>query len=45
MLGFQKPDAYLSQVEELKIKDPEVYFATTLLWKILSNWIANLDEY
>lgn len=45
LLGTQKPDAYLGQIEALKHKDPEVYFAVTVLWKILTSWVAHLEEY
>lgn len=45
LLGTQKPEAYLGQIEALKHKDPEVYFAVTVLWKILTSWVAHLEEY
>jgi hypothetical protein len=45
LLGTQKPDAYVGQIEALKHKDPEVYFAVTVLWKILTSWVAHLEEY
>jgi len=45
ILGSQKPTAYVEEVEELRKQDPEVYFAVTVLWKILSSWINGLEEY
>jgi HEAT repeat protein len=45
ILGTQEPAAYVEEVEELRDRDPEVYFATTVLWKILSSWINGLEEY
>lgn len=45
MIGTQKEENVISQIEELKTKDNEVYFAVTVLWKILSSWINNLEIY
>jgi len=46
IIGTQDDQAkYISQIEQLKRKDQEVYFAVTVLWKILSSWIAELDIY
>lgn len=45
IVGTQDEAKYISQIEELKKKDQEVYFAVTVLWKILSSWVADLDIY
>lgn len=45
IIGSKSESDYISQIEELKEKDPEVYFAVTVLWKIISGWIYNLKEY
>lgn len=45
VIGSKSESGYISQIEELKEKDPEVYFAVTVLWKIISSWIYNLKEY
>lgn len=45
IIGTQEEARYINQIEELKRKDREVYFAVTVLWKILSSWISGLNEY
>ena len=45
ILGTQRPELYLERIEEIRESDPELYFAVTLLWKILSSWVFNLEEY
>jgi len=45
VIGMQGRERYVAEIEKLKDKDPEVYFATTLLWKIITNWIYELKEY
>ncbi len=45
IIGTQKEADYIDQIEQLKDKDKEVYFAVTVLWKILSSWISRLDVY
>jgi hypothetical protein len=45
ILGTQKEQKYISQIEELKSKDKEVYFAVTVLWKALSSWVNGLEIY
>jgi hypothetical protein len=44
-IGTQKEHKYISQIEELKQEDSEVYFAVTVLWKVLSSWINGLEIY
>jgi len=45
IVGSQDPEPYLGQIEILKDRDPEVYFAVTVLWKIMASWIYGLEEY
>ncbi|MGI6047814.1 MAG: HEAT repeat domain-containing protein [Petrimonas sp.] len=45
IIGNQGEERYIAEIEKLKNKDPEVYFAVTLLWKILTSWIHDLKEY
>lgn len=45
ILGKQGSETHLMEIEELKKKDPEVYFAVTVLWKIMTSWVYNLKEY
>lgn len=45
IIGTQEEQKYISQIEELKNKDNEVYFAVTVLWKVLSSWINGLEIY
>lgn len=45
IVGTQNEAAYIDQIEKMKNKDKEVYFAVTVLWKILSSWIDGLDVY
>jgi hypothetical protein len=44
-VGFGDENHYIDQIEELKDKDPQVYFAVTVLWRILSSWVYGLKEY
>lgn len=45
ILGTQDPQKYIDEIEKLKGRDPEVYFAVTVLWKIMTSWVYNLEEY
>ncbi len=45
IIGTQDEAKYITEIEDLKKKDKEVYFTVTVLWKILSSWIEGLDEY
>lgn len=45
IIGTQDEAKCISQIEQLKHTDKEIYFAVTVLWKILSSWIAELDIY
>ena len=45
IIGTQEPESYVEQIEALRERDPEVYFAVTVLWKIMTSWINGLEEY
>lgn len=45
IIGTRNEAEYIDQIEHLKNEDKEVYFAVTVLWKILSSWIEGLDIY
>jgi hypothetical protein len=45
MLGTQEHQRYINQIETLRLHDPEVYFAATVLWQIMSSWVYNLEMY
>jgi HEAT repeat protein len=45
IIGTQDQQDYISQIEALRLKDTEVYFAVTVLWQIMSSWIYGLEEY
>jgi len=45
IVGTQNEAAYIDQIEQMRDRDKEVYFAVTVLWKIMSSWIEGLDIY
>ncbi|RJS71999.1 hypothetical protein CW714_05065 [Methanophagales archaeon] len=45
IIGTQDPQGYIHEIEKLKERDQEVYFAVTVLWKIMTSWIWGLEEY
>ena len=45
ILGTQDQQACIGQIEQLRRRDPEVYFAVTVLWKILASWVYDLEGY
>ncbi len=45
LIGSVGQDRIIGNIEQLKADDPEVYFAATLLWKIMSSWVFNLKEF
>lgn len=45
ILGTQDQQTCIGQIEQLRRRDPEVYFAVTVLWKILASWVYELEEY
>jgi len=45
ILGTQPKESLVAQIEDLRERDPEVYFAVSVLWKILASWVRNLEEF
>jgi len=45
VLGTQDEKAFIGKVEQLRKADPEVYFAVTVLWRVMSSWVYKLEEY
>ena len=45
IIGTQGEERYIAEIEKIKDKDPEVYFAATLLWKIMTSWTYELKEF
>lgn len=45
IIGKQGEEKFINEIEQLRNVDPEVYFAVTVLWKIMSSWVYNLEEY
>jgi hypothetical protein len=45
VIGTQHQDKMLPGIEALAERDPEVYFAVTVLWKIIASWVYDLEEY
>jgi len=45
IIGTRNEKDFINQIEELRTKDKEVYFAVNVLWKILSSWVNGLDIY
>lgn len=45
IIGTQPKESLLAQIEDLQSRDPEVYFAVTVLWKIFASWVYNLQEF
>lgn len=45
IIGAQKPETMLPQIEALRAQDPEVYFAATVLWTVFASWIYGLEEF
>jgi hypothetical protein len=45
IIGTQGREKMLSGIEALARQDPEVYFAVTVMWKIIASWVYDLEEY
>jgi HEAT repeat protein len=45
IIGTQRQDNMLPGIEALAERDPQVYFAVTVLWKIIASWVYDLEEY
>ncbi|MCG2794702.1 MAG: HEAT repeat domain-containing protein [Actinomycetia bacterium] len=45
IIGNQDQGKFIAEIESLKTLDPELYFAVTVLWKIMASWVFGLEEY
>jgi len=45
ILGMHDSKEFIDELEALKVRDREIYFAATVLWKIVSSWVYDLKEY
>jgi hypothetical protein len=45
IIGMQDREAMLPQIEVLVGEDSHIYFAVTVLWRIIASWIYELEEY
>ena len=45
VVGTQDREKMLPEIELLAAQDPKVYFAVTVLWKIIASWVYDLEEY
>jgi hypothetical protein len=45
ILGMEKEPRTIQEIEALRLRDPEVYFAVTVLWQITSSWVYGLEMY
>ena len=45
ILGMRNSEEFIDEIEALKARDQEIYFAATVLWKIVSSWVYELEEY
>lgn len=45
VVGYGKDNFAEAEIEEICAADPEVYFAASVLWQIVTSWIRDLKEY
>jgi HEAT repeat protein len=45
IIGYGKDHFAQAHVEAICDKDPEVYFAASVLWQIVASWVNNIREY
>lgn len=45
VLGMQDQERFIGDIEALRARDPEVFFAVTVLWKIVTSWVYTLEEH
>lgn len=45
VLGMQDQQQFIADIEALRQQDPEVFFAVTVLWKIVTSWVYTLEEH
>ncbi|MBI5155552.1 hypothetical protein HZA57_09975 [Candidatus Poribacteria bacterium] len=43
--GLQGREKFHADLERIRASDPQIYFGTTLLWKVMSSWVFGLEEY
>lgn len=45
IIGSNDQSRIIREIERLKEADSELYFAVTVLWKIMESWIYEFNEY
>ncbi|GAI81302.1 unnamed protein product, partial [marine sediment metagenome] len=45
IIGYGRDKFLSTDIESICQADPEVYFAASVLWQILSSWVNELGEY
>ena len=45
VLGMQDQQQFIADIEAVRERDPEVFFAVTVLWKIVTSWVYTLEEH
>jgi len=45
VVGSQERSQYVPELETICARDPQVYFAVTVLWQIGASWVEGLEEY
>lgn len=45
ILGMKKQPYTIQEFEVLRLRDPEVYFAVSVLWQITNSWVYGLEMY
>jgi HEAT repeat protein len=45
VLGMQDQHQFVADIEAVRERDPEVFFAVTVLWKIVTSWVYTLEEH
>ncbi len=45
IIGTQDQEKMLPGIEALAERDPQLYFAVTVLWKIIASWVYDLEEH
>ena len=44
-IGTQERETMLPEIEILSQRDPQIHFAVTMLWKIMSSWVYEIEEF
>ena len=45
IIGMQDKSKYIHEIEQLRSRDPELYFAVSVLWNAMGSWIWDMEEY